>query len=706
MNTGTIDTGTIDTGTIDTATPEIATPHVGESPAAFHNWLTVERALFGLILLVATGVRFFQLTNQPLNLAEAANSWSAWLVASGQTLPMDAAPDSPLLYALYTIAFWIFGGNDFVARSLPVLCGIGTIWLLWYWRDWLGRTTVLLAAALMAFDPWLVAYSRLADSVALTIFLGMLTLTALLRLSELQQFAEAPSVDGDKPEARDEPAPIAPPSRADHDVHAEESEQGDDAQDGTKPSTPQASGGDGYDVTASTSLTKDGTESWQQWAAIGFGLLVVSGPQMWNWLVVLGLFVLVVLPMAVGRKIISQPTLWLLAAGAAILGATGWLAHPEGVGAISTSLTVWLQSWTAGAEPYSLAWFWIRLITDEALIVFFGIIGFGALRDHAAPRLRQAHRFFAFWLLWGILLVLLPGRAPVMLAMVGLPLLFFAAAGLARLGENARRGIAWRENGILALVLAILFLSGAFWLASFSNTVTFDDSLARTLLLILILMVLLIVAYALWIDARQASFVALATIGTVLCLWTLSSMWALNHHFEPRHPDGFFQSFTDPDVRTLADAVTMLSAQRHGDPGELPLQVQMAGTPDPVLGWYLREMRNLTWVLAPGASDEATPDVVITLSSEVGAEGLNTSYLGSSYTLREHWLPTLLIGTEVTVPANSDDGIVNRMGARVDALWSARVRNLWRWMIYHKVTTLPPSNQVVLWVASSSETEQ
>ncbi|MCB0083502.1 MAG: glycosyltransferase family 39 protein, partial [Caldilineaceae bacterium] len=224
MNTGTIDTGTIDTGTIDTATPEIATPHVGESPAAFHNWLTVERALFGLILLVATGVRFFQLTNQPLNLAEAANSWSAWLVASGQTLPMDAAPDSPLLYALYTIAFWIFGGNDFVARSLPVLCGIGTIWLLWYWRDWLGRTTVLLAAALMAFDPWLVAYSRLADSVALTIFLGMLTLTALLRLSELQQFAEAPSVDGDKPEARDEPAPIAPPSRADHDVHAEESE--------------------------------------------------------------------------------------------------------------------------------------------------------------------------------------------------------------------------------------------------------------------------------------------------------------------------------------------------------------------------------------------------------------------------------------------------------------------------------------------------
>lgn len=693
------------------------------APRTFQQWLTIERALYGLIILVATAIRFFHLTKQPLNLAEAANSWTPWLVASGQSLPMDAAPDSPLLYSLFTTLFWLFGGSDFVVRAVPAICGVGMVWLLWYWRDWLGRVAALIAAMLIAIDPWLVAYSRLADSTAITLFLGMLTLTAFLRLMAFKDSALI--AEEEDPDKREQPAfseaGIDATDDEIVDTTAEESvdttvlEADDSDNKDAAPIVPEEKGKRTVEQDRMQDRRDQGhdaspSDPWQQCAAIAFGLLLVSGPQMWSWLVVLGLFAFLVMPISVGRTITSRPTLWLLSGGAAIVGATGWLAHPEGLGALSTSLTVWLQGWTAGTDPYPLGWLWIHFLADIPLLILFGLIGFGLMRRDTERTDAQAHHFFTRWLLWGLLLVLLPGRSPLVLPMVGLPLLFFAANGLSRFWQSVQLGVAWRENGILALVLAILFLSAVFWFAGFSNSVTFDDSLAGTLALILILMVLLIFAYALWIDGRQAWLVASSGIGAVLFLWTVSSMWALNHHFEPKSPDGFFQTHTDPDVRNLVDAVTMLSAQRHGDAGELPLQVQMAGTPDPVLGWYLREMRNLIWVLAPGAgvgpAGNESPPVVITLSGEADTAGLTTAYLGSSYTLRERWLPTTLIGTEVAVASNPDAQFFSRLNERLNALWSARIRNLWRWIVYHKSTSVPSTDNVVLWVASPNEATQ
>jgi len=631
---------------------------------------------------------------------------------------MDAAPDSPLLYSLYATLFWLLGGGDFLARTAPVLCGIGTVWLLWYWRDWLGQKTALIAAALIAIDPWFVAFSRLADSVAVTLFLGMLTLTALLRLTTL-----AASTEVDEHEKSDEqPMPadadIAATNRglveeattaataSAATISAELEAESMDSEDGKTDVPKESSQATVLDGQSKRNPFDTATDTWQQCAAIAFGLLVVSGPQMWNWLVVLGLFAIFVMPISVGRAVTNRPTLWLLSGGAAIVGATGWLAHPEGLGSLSTSLSIWVQSWTAGNDPYPLGWLWIRFVTDIPLLILFGIIGVTVMRSSMERTIKQAHHFFACWLLWGIVLVLLPGRTPLALAMVGLPLLFFAAEGLAQLWRSAQFGVAWRENGFLVMVLAILFLSAIFWFAGFSNNSTFDDSIAGTLALIFILMILLIFAYALWIDARQAWLVAASGIGTVLLLWTLSSMWALNHHFEPKSPDGFFQSHTDSDIRNLVDAVTMLSAQRHGDAGELALQVQMAGTPDPVLGWYLRPMRNLMWVLAPEvnrANSGDNPPVVITLSGESDTAGLNTTYLGSSYTVRESWLPTMLIGAEAAVVSNPDANVLSRWNERLNAIWSARIRNLWRWIVYHESTSTPQSDGVVLWVASPNE---
>src|SRR5215212_2554471 len=61
------------------------------------RWLTVERALYGVLLLVALGIRFFALSQQPLNSLEAANVWLAWLVALAVHAPDPPTPTSPLL---------------------------------------------------------------------------------------------------------------------------------------------------------------------------------------------------------------------------------------------------------------------------------------------------------------------------------------------------------------------------------------------------------------------------------------------------------------------------------------------------------------------------------------------------------------------------------------------------------------------------------
>lgn len=617
-------------------------------------WLTVERALYGLILLLAIGLRFFLLTDQPLNGLEATNAWGAWLVAAGNDLNTEIAPDSPLLHTLYTLSFWLFGAGEVVARAIPALCGVATIWLLWYWRSWFGRLGVLVAVFLLAINPWFTLYSRLADSTALTILLGILSLTALIRLTDFTTVQN--SVD--------EAAPSAIQS------------------------------------------TEQAIRIWQQTFAMGLGLLLISGPQMWSWLVVLVAYILLVLPATARDSLLGRPALWVVTGAVAVVGATGFLALPMGLGALSTSLTVWLSQLTGSEEStYTLGWVLIRLLTDNLLIVTFGLMSlFWGWRYQSKSK--GLLPFLSVWLLWGVLLLLVPGRGPLALAMVGLPLLLFAAQGLSGLIADAQSDVQWQENSILLLVLAILFVSFTFFLATFSNTQTLDVSLARTLSLILFLGLLLVVAYALWIDGRQARLVIGGGVAAVLMLWTLSSCWSLNHHNGLMHPDGFFATYTNPDVRVLADAVETLSAQRHGDATELPLQVAMDGSPDPVLGWYLRDMRNLSWVLAPGTTETGeSPSVVITLPDSTGISGLSTSYLGTTYAVQTHWLPARLTAAEVAFEPAPDSGFLETTQARMGARWTARTRKLWRWIIYHEVETLPPSDEVTLWVATVSGAE-
>lgn len=614
-------------------------------------WLTIERALYGLLACLGAGLRLGWLHTQPLNTLEAGHAWSAWLAVNGSGSSFGPAPDSPLLYTVHTLLFWLFGPGDGMARLIPALCGVGAIILLWYWRAWLGPITTLLAAVLLTIDPWLTADSRLADSAMLSILLALLTITGLMQ--------------------------VAAPWE--------------------NPTTATAHSG------------------WRTTTALSFGLLLVSGPQAWSLLVVVLLFAWFCLSGDYVQAWLREARWWTVVAGAAVLGATGWLVRPEGLGALSTSFTVWLQQITGSGltEPYTLGWLGWRLLLEQPLLVIFGL---GGLALYWSSYRRQASsgeptlydpawmRFLTAWFLWGLLLVLLPGRTPLALAMVSLPLLFWAAHGLTLLLQQAHEGVAWRENSLLMAILAILLTSFAIWLAALTTNTTFDGTLARTLLIIWVLVFLIILAYTLWLDGRQARLTTGVLLAMSLLAWTVSNNWQLNQRFDVAFPDGFFAAYTNPDVRQLAANVQMLSAQRRGDPGELPVQVEMVGTPDPVLGWYLREMRNLTWVLAPGLVDGQSPPLVITLSEDSAAVNqLASTYLGSRYALRDHWLPATLTANEV--PAGSpaaELGFGARLQERLNTLWTARWRGLLRWGLYREAPATPLTDTVILWVMAEA----
>lgn len=629
---------------------------MGERPgraaaSSAYRWLTVECGVYGVLVLLAALFRLLWLGAKPLLPLEAGHAWSAWLAANGADTTLAPAPDSPLLYTLSTLLFWVSVPSDAVARLAPALCGIGLVFLLWYWRAWLGRTTALLAALLLAVDPWLTAYSRLADSAMLSIFLGMVVLTGLMQVANQE---------------RD-------------------------------------------DVTESP---------WRTTTALAFGLLLVSGPQAWSMLVVLALFYWLCAG-PVSQAWFRQSGWWLLVAGAAIVGATGWLARPEGLGAISTSLTVWLQQITGsdGTIGYPLGWLGWRLLLEQPLLLIFGLLGLAAYRapvaatEGEAPTQQGWVRFLTLWLVWGVVLALAPGRTPLSIGLLALPLLLWAAYGLTVLVEQAQSGVAWRENTLLITVLSILLISFTFWLAALSNSTTFDATLARTMLVILVLLFLILLAYTLWLDGRQARLAAGALLAAILFMCTISSSWQLNQRFDLAYPDGFFASYTNPDVRHLAANVATLSAHKRGDAGELALQVEMAGTPEPVLGWYLRGMRNLRWVLAPGVVDGQSPPVVITLSDahrldEVRAGSqdsalnqLAASYMGNRYALRDHWLPATLAANEIpeTTPA-AELGFSARLQEQLNTRWSARWRGQLRWALYREAPVIPPTDEVVLWV--------
>ena len=137
------------------------------------NRITIEQALFFLILLVALGVRLLNIGVAPLSERESILSLEAFQVSNGESTNFSPGP----AYSLLTGAtFFLFSDNSSSARIWSVLAGCCLVIFPYLIRSLIGRKAALIMALGLALDPSLVAFSRMADSEILAVGFGALAL--------------------------------------------------------------------------------------------------------------------------------------------------------------------------------------------------------------------------------------------------------------------------------------------------------------------------------------------------------------------------------------------------------------------------------------------------------------------------------------------------------------------------------------------------
>ena len=631
------------------AVPPVVMPAI--PTATTTAWWTVERLLYGVALLLAAFARAWGIGGAPLSTWEASNAWPAWLAAHGQTVADAPLPNSALAYSLHWLTFWIGVNSEAGARIFALAAGIALVLLPWWWRGQIGRTAALILAFLLALDPWLFQFSRMADGGALALALGMATLISLTWLAQCPEIASGTA---------------------------------------------------------------------QRVAAICGGLLLVSGPLGWNMAPV------VLLALWLWRGELREAGLfapvWAAwAAGAALLGATSLLGRFEGLNWIATGFSVWLSQFDGNSPGpllaqitggYDVSWPWLRLLVDEALALVLGgagIVLWAMQRVRGEVGDTRLGTLWLGWLAWGILLWLLPGRSPLALPMVSLPLLCFAATWLAHVLAARPAQIEWRETGAVVFTLAVLLISGVLWAVALVANRAFDPILAQAAGIILALALAILVTFAIWTSRQTALWVGAILLSMILGMVYIRSGWQLTNDDPIMQPSGWQAAVAHPEVRLLAEDVATLSAHRAGDPYEMPVQVQVAATvspldetlaarPDPIIGWQLRQMRNLTWVRGPQIDEmSSVRPLVITSGSSTAQEEANVAlpagYGGSVYQVEAWWLPRMLDNQA----EETEEAAATWTQQWMAQQWTAQWQPWWRWLFYREVTQPPQTRDVVLW---------
>ena len=309
-----------------------------EQEAYSQDWLTVERAMYATSLLIAVVMRFYAIGSWPLHSVEVVNAWPAWQAATGVHIPGSPLPGSALLYSFHTALFAILGAGDVVARLAPACFGALMTLVPWWWRSFAGRYVAFSFSLLIAIDPWLVRFSRLADGAILGTFCGLVVLTGLINLVLLA---------GGYPGCR-----------------------------GRRLSPS----GDDTDSVAQARMHRLRFR-WSAIIAASSGLLLASGAVGWSYVVVLLLFVAGYYH-ELKETFVRRISLIAWFGGALILGSTAWLARPEGLGLVSVGLGNWMSGILPGATVvpvagtgYELSWTWLRLISEQPMMLLAGLGG-------------------------------------------------------------------------------------------------------------------------------------------------------------------------------------------------------------------------------------------------------------------------------------------------------------------------------------------
>jgi len=146
--------------------------------------ITNEIILFAAIIVVTIITRFYDLETRVMSHDESLHTYFSWLFYRGQGYQHSPMMHGPLQFHLLSLSYFLFGVTDFTARIPAVLFSIATVWMVWCWRRYLGKTGAIIAGFLMVISPYMLYYGRYVRNEAFAGFAGILLLFAILRYLE------------------------------------------------------------------------------------------------------------------------------------------------------------------------------------------------------------------------------------------------------------------------------------------------------------------------------------------------------------------------------------------------------------------------------------------------------------------------------------------------------------------------------------------
>jgi len=122
--------------------------------------ISIEHAVYAVILITALALRFLALGKMPLNNTEAHLALEALNISRGNDVVISGQPG---YVSLTAIVFSLFNDSNFIARLWPALVGSLIVLLPPLFRDRIGNTESAVLSLLLAFDPFLITISRSAN---------------------------------------------------------------------------------------------------------------------------------------------------------------------------------------------------------------------------------------------------------------------------------------------------------------------------------------------------------------------------------------------------------------------------------------------------------------------------------------------------------------------------------------------------------------
>lgn len=163
---------------VEPTSTQVVTDRRVNAASAKGPLLTVELAIYAMLILVALTVRLAALGRWPLLEEEIVTALAAWQRLQGHA-PL-AEGYVPLVLNMQLTFFWLSVGPT-SARLASALVGGLAVGLPYLYRATLGRIAALTVAAVMALSPGWVYASRTADGAILAVVLGLVAIGAWLR---------------------------------------------------------------------------------------------------------------------------------------------------------------------------------------------------------------------------------------------------------------------------------------------------------------------------------------------------------------------------------------------------------------------------------------------------------------------------------------------------------------------------------------------